>query len=148
MRPPSEVVLNSQLTAELGKPVLKIDVIQVSPGDTFSIAFKSQSGDWRQGIWLAVVGEIEIAGERAAQLTLWTDTAPSQFDVTVLRTEDGLLRLYNLWDSGRGYRRESQSATSGMLKETSGAVTTYRCNDIGVKPTFDKLVFEVRRVGN
>ena len=148
MRPPSEAVLNSRLTDELGKPVLMIDVIQVRPEDRFSIAFKSQSGDWRQGIWLAVVGEIEIGGERAAQWTVWTDTAPSEFDVSVLRTEDGLLRLYNIWDSRRGYGQESQRATSGMLKETSEGVSTYRCSDIGLHPTFEKLVFEVRRIAN
>ncbi len=145
MKLPSKTVLNSQLMAQLGKPVVMLDVVPVAAGETLHITFASQSGDWRQGIWIAVDGELEIAGQGASQMEIWTDTAPPTFDVKVLRTTDGLLRLYNIWDSGRGQRRESQSATSGMLKETTDRTTTYRCNDIGTLPKFDKLVFEIRR---
>ena len=59
--------------------------------------------------------------------------------VEVLQT-DGLLRLYNVWDSGRGHRPfESQSATSGMLASDG----TYRCSDIALDPAFDCLTFAV-----
>jgi hypothetical protein len=122
-----------------------LEVVPVVPNETLRITFTSRSGDWRQGIWMAVDGELEVAGQRASQFEIWTDTAPPASDVQVVRTTDGLLRLYNIWDSGRGHRRESQSATSGMLKETADRTTTYRCNDIGTLPKFDKLVFEVRR---
>lgn len=142
---PSEPVLNLELSAKIGKPVLKLEVLPVHSGETLRITFKGQSGDWRQGLWMGVEGELEIAGVRADQVEVWTDTAPPMFDVKVVRAEDGRLRLYNIWDSGRGRRRESQSATSGMLKEQSDGSTTYRCNDIGRQPKFDKLVFAVSR---
>lgn len=145
MRLPSEPVLNRRLTTQVGKPVIMLEVIPVDSGETLHVTFKSQSGGWRQGLWMAVDGELEVAGQRADQFEIWTDTAPPTFDVSVLRTADGRLRLYNIWDSGRGQRRESQSATSGMLKETTSSRTTYRCNDIGVDPNFDKLVFEIDR---
>jgi hypothetical protein len=91
---------------------------------------------------LAVDGELEVAGTRADQMELWTDTAPGTVSVRVLNSKDGLLRLYNVWDSGRGRRRESQSATSGMLREPVSASTTiYRCNDIGRDLAFNKIVF-------
>ena len=96
MRLPSKTVLNSQLTAQLGKPVVMLDVVPVAAGETLHVTFASQSGDWRQGIWMAVDGELEIAGQRAGQMELWTDTAPRAFDVKVLRTTDGRLRLYKL----------------------------------------------------
>jgi hypothetical protein len=32
-----------------------------------------------------------------------------------------------------------------MLKEQSGPKAIYRCNDIGQRPSFDKLIFEVER---
>lgn len=146
MRLPSEPVLNRELTAETGRPVVKLEVLPVTAGEVFRVTFKGQSGDWRQGIWMGVDGELEVVGLRADQMELWTDTAPRTFEVKVLRAEDGLLRLYNIWDSGRGRRRESQSATSGMLKEPNGGSTTYRCNDIGRQPKFDKLIFEVSKV--
>jgi hypothetical protein len=142
---PSEPVLNRELTNELGTPVVKFEVIPIAPGETLKVGFKGTSGEWRQGIWLGVDGELEIGGTRADQFEIWTDTAPSSFEVKVLNTHDGLLRLYNIWDSGRGRHRESQSATSGMLKEAMNGRVVYRANDIGRQPKFDKLVFEVSR---
>lgn len=137
--------MNHELTSEIGKPVVMLDVIPVVAGETLRVRFKGTSGKWRQGIWLGVDGELDIGGTRADQVEIWTDTAPRSFDVKVLKTRDGLLRLHNIWDSGRGRRRESQSATSGMLKETRKGTLLYRANDIGWQPKFDKLIFEVSR---
>jgi hypothetical protein len=143
---PNEVVLNRELSAQLNQPVIKIEVLDVSPGDELRICFQSHADEWRQGLWLGVDGQLEVAGTRSDQMELWTDTAPKQVDVKVIDTRDGLLRLYNIWDSGRGRRRESQSATSGMLKHEVGDVLEYRCNDIGRNPRFDRLAFEIRRL--
>jgi hypothetical protein len=137
--------MNKELTQELGRSVLKPEVTPVTAGETLTIRFQSASGEWRQGIWLAVNGELALNGARGDQLEIWADTAPREFKVKVLRNEDGLLRLYNIWDSRRGRRRESQSATSGMLKEVGNGTTIYRANDIGHQPNFDKLVFELKR---
>lgn len=142
---PARVVLNSELTEQVGEAVVMFEVLPIKDGDTLVITFVSQSSTWRQGIWLGVEGELDVNGVSADQMTIWTDTAPPAVTVKVLRTSDGLLRLYNVWDSGRGYRRESQSATSGMLKEEKDDAELYRCNDIGRNPTFDKLVFEISR---
>jgi len=140
---PSQPVPNREMTLEVGRPVIKVDVLPVSSGEILGLTFMSQSGAWRQGIWLGVDGELQIAGVTADQIEVWTDTAPRSFEVKVLRAEDGLLRLYNIWDSGRGRKRESQSATSGMLKEQIDGVAIYRCNDIGREPKFDKLIFQL-----
>ena len=64
----------------------------------------------------------------------------------VVETQDGLLRLNNIWDVGDWRKRRSGSATSGMVKEAGDdGATVYRCNDIGLQPRFDKLVFAIRR---
>jgi len=146
MKLPSEPVLNRELSSEVGQPVVKLEVIPITDGETLKVTFKGESGEWRQGIWLGVEGELEVAGTRADQLEIWTDTASASFEVKVIRTDDGLLRLCNIWDAGRGRRRESQSETSGMLKEQKDRTTVYRANDIGRQPKFDKLVFEVSRI--
>jgi hypothetical protein len=144
LRIPSEPILNRQLTSELGRPVVKFEVLPIREGETLRIAFRSSSSTWRQGIWLGVHGELEVAGVRGDQFEVWTDTSPPSLEVRVLGSEDGFLRLYNIWDMGPGHHLESQSATSGMLKEVrrDGAVV-YPCNDIGTDPKFDKLVFEL-----
>jgi hypothetical protein len=145
MRIPTERLLNSQLTTEVGRSVVSLEVVHVSEGNTLEFTIASTSGTWRQGIWLGVHGELVVEGERGDQLVIWTDTAPKSSQVRVTKTEDGLLRFYNVWDSGRGRKMESLSATSGMLVDEGDGVVTYRCNDIGLSPGFDKLVFEVRR---
>jgi hypothetical protein len=143
---PAHPVLNSELTAASGHDVLQIEVVRVATGDELQVAFIDQNSEWRQGVWLAVDGEMEVAGARARQLELWTDAAPATVSLRIVSATDGLLRLYNIWDSGRGRRMESQSATSGMIKESpSPGTTIYRCNDIGRNPAFNKLVFELRR---
>jgi len=121
-----------------------LDVVEVSEGDELTITFEESNSAWRQGVWVATAGALEANGVRAAQFTLWKDTAPGSVRLRVLAT-DGLLRLYNVWDSGRGIQEhESQSATSGMvIEDQSDGGRLYRCNDIGWEPRFDKLVFRV-----
>ena len=85
----------------------------------------------------------------SSQLVIWADTAPPHVDVEV-EASDGLLRFYNIWDSGRGKGSfESQSATSGMLVEQlDDGSLRYACNDIGAGSDFDKLIFSVAIVSD
>lgn len=96
-------------------------------------------------MWLATEGELEVNGVRSSQLVPWQDTAPSMVHVRVVEG-DGKLRLYNVWDSGRGISdHESQSATSGMVVEAAAdGARRCRCNGIGYDPAFDRLVFTLR----
>lgn len=56
------------------------------------------------------------------------------------------MRLYNVWNSGRGRGPwESQSHTSGMISEVVAGGFRYRCSDIGPDPSFDALVFTLKR---
>jgi len=79
---------------------------------------------------LGVKGNLEIAGQTSPQSVVWRDTAPPSVDIVVRSTVDGLLRLYNVWDSGRGRGQESQAATSGMLREPTPLGFRYMCSDI------------------
>ncbi len=141
---PSKKLPNQNLTGPAGEPVIMLDIVEVREGDELTIAFEESNSDWRQGVWLATSGKLEANEVSASQFTLWKDTAPTSVRVRVLAT-DGLLRLYNVWDSGRGIRdHESQSATSGMvIEDLPDGGRRYRCNDIGWEPKFDKLVFTV-----
>lgn len=122
----------------------RIEVLPISTGQVVRVEFIEARGEWRQGVWLATEGSLESNGTASSQLVLWEDTAPPVVDVTV-HEADGLLRLYNIWDSGRGFgHHESQSATSGMVKHVrDDGASVYSCNDIGVDPDFSKLVFAV-----
>lgn len=149
MKVPSRRWLNRALTHENGRDVVQFEVIETAAGETFRLTFESSTSAWRQGVWLATEGELSVSNIIAAQVVLWSDSAPGTVDVLV-RVTDGLLRFYNVWDSGRGLGpHESLSATSGMLVEEDAAgVRRYRCNDIGLNPTFEKLVFTLQRTSS
>lgn len=145
MKLPTAPMLNKELTTKTGQAVIMFEVLPISEGDVLRVKFISQSGLRRQGLWLGVDGELEVADVKADQMVIWMDTAPPEFDIKVLATKDGLLRLYNVWDSRRGFGRRSQGVDSGMLKEEHKGTITYRCNDVECPPTFDRLVFELAR---
>jgi hypothetical protein len=127
-------------------PVWLIEAIECRDGSTFRLVFESAEPRWRQGVWLGVEGDLEIAGQTSSQVVVWRDTAPPFVDIVVRSTTDGLLRLYNVWDSGRGYGRESQAATSGMLREPTSLGFRYRCSDINPSPTFEAVRFRLERL--
>ena len=141
---PSERALNPTLTASISRDVVLLDVLPISSGDQLQVAFEAVNSPWRQGVWLGTDGILQVNGKDSSQVVLWSDTAPGRVEIEISET-DGKLRLYNIWDSGRGIRdHESQSATSGMLVEQLGNRSyRYRCNDIGYDPAFDKLVFTI-----
>jgi len=137
--------LNSSLSAELGQEVVQFESLPLAAGDHLTLSFEETNSDWRQGVWLGTEGELRILNQRDDQFVLWTDSVPPDVEIVCERT-DGELRFYNVWDSGRGHGRESQSATSGMLvEELPDGGLRYRCNDIGLNPRFEELAFVVRR---
>lgn len=136
-------VLSVDIVGPDGAPVLMIETIPVVAGSTLTATFDRITSPWRQGIWVATAGLLQWAGQSSSRFTIWADWGPAV--ITVVET-DGLVRLYNVWDSGRGLAPESQSDTSGMVAEVLDATTTrYRCNDIGDPPDFEKLVVTIRR---
>lgn len=140
---PPKAFLNDELTAQTGDPVLLIDAIPITSGDCLTLRLESQQSPWRQGVYLDTAGMLEIAGEQSPTFVLWRDTAPPAVQIRVLST-DGYLRLYNVWDSGRGLGAESQAATSGMRRSLEADGTyRYGCTDFGLTPDFRKLTFTV-----
>ena len=136
--------LSRTLRGPSGETAVKIEAIEVRSGQTVSLTIESANSPWRQGVWLATQGELSVAGTTSPQFVLWSDTSPSHIEIEV-RTTDGLLRIYNVWDSGRHLGPfESQSATSGMVVETMpDGSSRYSCNDIGTDANFQKLVFRL-----
>ena len=141
-RLPARRYLNSALTEAGDEDVVLFEAVAVAAGEEVTLTFEEVNSTWRQGVWLATDGLLAVAGQRSPQVVLWSDTAPRAVDLLVEST-DGLLRLYNVWDSGRGVRpHESQAATSGMLtRPRADGSVEYRCHDFGPDPSFDKLVF-------
>lgn len=141
---PAEPVLNQTLTERLGRDVVMIESLPIRDGQTILVTFVSVNRDWRQGVWMATTGELAVGDVASSQLVLWADNSPPTVEVEVRET-DGILRYYNIWDSGRDLGPwESQKWTSGMLREETPEGYVYRCNDIDRDAKFDKIAFRVQ----
>jgi hypothetical protein len=120
-----------------------IAALPVAAGKSAHVVLERSDSRWRQGVRLVTDGVLRVAGLEAPQLDLWIDTAPPAVEVECVQT-DGLLRFYNIWQSGRHPGVESRSATSGMVVEDlDDGWRRYSCSDIGANPDFEKLVFRI-----
>ena len=135
-------VLNPYFKKKGKKDVFLIEAQPIKDQERLFVVFESVSSPWKQGVWLMTDKGIVIAGQHCKSVTLWQQTAPTEVEC-LCHTKDGILTLYNIWDSGRGLGLESQSMTSGFLVEDLPNGTRYRCNDIGTDPDFSKLVIQV-----
>lgn len=146
MRLPSNPVINTALQRQTGQPVLKMDALPLAAGTAWVLEFESAKSTWRQGVFVATDGELEVEGTRGDRFVLWADTAPPSVTITCRATRSGRLIIYNVWNSGRGIaEKESQRATSGMLREDLGdGAFRYRCQDVAPEPVFDRLTFRLR----
>jgi hypothetical protein len=141
-KPPGRT-LNDELSEAVGRDVVKIEALPIAVGQSAHLVLEGSDSPWRQGVRLVTDGVLRVAGVEGPQLDIWTDTAPPAVEISCVET-DGLLRFYNVWQSGRRPGVESRSATSGMLVEDLGdGWRRYSCNDIGVEPDFEKLVFRI-----
>lgn len=138
--PPSEQVMSKAFNEKGREDVVKIEVFPIQDGDLLKLTFESVKSPWRQGVWMKTDDHLVVNQERCPSVELWQDTAPNEVLIEC-HTKNGCLHLYNIWDKGDG--RESQSWTAGMLVEELPNGRRYRCNDIGLKTEFDKLVFRV-----
>jgi hypothetical protein len=136
--------LSSALSDPQGREVVKIEALPLHAGHVVRLVFEQVRSPWRQGVWIATEGVLQIGDSAASQFVLWTDTAPPEVRIGCEKT-DGLLRFYNVWDSGRKLGPfESQSDTSGMVVDVlEDGSRRYSCADIGLEPNFEKLVFRI-----
>ena len=126
--------------------VVQWEVLNIKNEQEFHLKFVSTNSKYRQGIRLAIDagdGYIEINNIRSKELYLWEDTAQKCVLVKCI-SEEGVLSIYNVFDLGkeRGGRR-SQMDSCGMLVERKENTIVYKCNDVGFKSDFDKLIFEI-----
>ncbi len=123
--------------------VVMWDVLTVHDGEMIKVIFESVNSPWKQGVWLRTDQGLVVNDQLCPSVHLWVDTAAHEV-LCACKSKDGLLSVYNIWDSGKGPR--SQAHSSGMLLENLSMGRRYHCNDIGFDTQFDKLVFRVERV--
>jgi hypothetical protein len=124
----------------------------VSKGDSFKVRFLHAVDRPLQGVGLKCNGcEVHVGDTVARNIALWTDTAPKEVVVDVIRAKPGAeVALFNQW------RDEKYGATMYHLNNAAMEIVPrgdgpviIRCSDGWGEPNFDDLVFEfVFRAGN
>lgn len=141
---PASRTFNQALADAAGEEVVKFEVLDVTPGAHVTVTFVSAGSPWRQGVWIGTEGAFLVDGRNASQLELWMGAEGETVEFDVEET-DGVLRLYNIWDSGRGIKPYERLAfTTGMVRRDAGDhAIEYRCHNLGHEPVFDDLVFTI-----
>jgi hypothetical protein len=126
-----------------GEELVMIDRFPVPKRPTrMECRFVSTSSRWRQGMNLSTKGKIHIANQTISQpIALWEDTAPRS-EVIVCDSKNGILEVYNLWDTGDGVTEAWHNGAAMIVEEIPGG-RRYRCNDGYPDEDFDDIVFEL-----
>lgn len=144
--PVTKRIYNKAFVEHGRSDVVLWDVLPIASEQVIKVVFESVASPWRQGVWLKTDKGLLVDDEFApSSVTVWADTASPEV-ICHCMSHDGILSLYNIWDSGIGRSLESQAYSSGMLVEELSGGRRYRCNDIGFDATFDKLVFTVLKL--
>lgn len=139
--------LSKFLTEREGREIVHLETLPITAGQVVRLRFVSAASPYRAGVWLGTEGVMRLhdfPDEPDDQFAIWMDTAPPVVELTVDET-DGLLRVYNIFDSGKGIQPyERLTMTSGMLRvDKPDGVIEFRCIDRGRDASFDRLVFEL-----
>ena len=123
--------------------VVHWDVLNIKCKQDFYLDFINTNSQYKQGVRLAVdVGEgyVEVGGYKAKGVYIWEDSFDDRIKIKCYSPE-GLLSIYNVFE--RNEKRMTLTDSCGMLVETTGNKTLYKCNDYGFEPNFDKLIFQI-----
>ncbi|MGM9635858.1 MAG: hypothetical protein ACI3YE_06865 [Candidatus Avispirillum sp.] len=124
--------------------VIHWDVLKIKPEQELYLDFISVNSQYKQGVRLAIdagEGYIEAGEYKGKGIFIWEDTFEGRIKIKC-HSPEGLLSVYNAFIRNDG-RRVTLAAPSGMLIETNGNKTIYRCNDVGFETNFDKLIFQI-----
>ena len=136
-------IVNDELSAHLRREVVKLEALPIEPGQSVRVVVEGTNSLWRQGVRVATEGMMRSIAVAAPQLDIWPDTAPPVAEI-VCDSTDGLVRIYNIWHSGRHPGIESLMDFSGMVLEVrEDGWRQYSCTDTGWPPDFTKIVFRV-----
>jgi len=127
-----------------GKTVMLGDRLNVGVG-TSHLMFRivSTSSEWRQGFTLDCNGVLDFGdGEEVSSgVHIWSDTAPSEA-MFRCRPKDGILRVWNIWDTGNGCAESGHHGAAMWAEQIPGG-WRYHCNDGHPDDDFNDIVFEI-----
>lgn len=145
-----EKVYNDEFIKLGYENAIRWEVLDIKKSQELNFRFISSNSKYKQGVRIAIdygEGEITINGIKGKEFFLWNDTCPECVRIKCESLE-GKLSIYNAYDigpslNGRPGGKRTLGDSQAMIADYSGNKIIYRCNDVGFKTDFDKLVFEL-----
>lgn len=117
------------------RPMLRL---AVSEGTRVRVQRIAARSDRRQALKLAVVtGQLLVNEVIADIVSLWSDTSPSEVELTVLGAQARRLEVWNAWDLGG--LESAWLGNAGLIVETSERYLALHCSDGIGPPNFTDL---------
>lgn len=117
------------------RPILRL---AVSEGTKVRVVRIAARPDRRQALKLATVnGLLEVNGATSEVISLWSDTSPSEVELTVLGAKVRRLEVWNAWDLGG--LETAWLGNAGMIIEQTKRYLTLHCSDGLGPPSFTDL---------
>jgi hypothetical protein len=127
-----------------GKVMVLEDNFPVAGRSHLRLVFEKFGSEWLQGVVLKTKGAFTVDGSIInTSIVLWQNTAPRVVDFSVT-TKSNVIRIWNVWDRGRGISSHLQGAA--MIVEQLGNGRRYCCNDGHPDENFDDIVFRLERL--
>ncbi len=143
----------SQLLAEArGAPIRFGDVevraiyeIDIRANSMMQVSFVHSTSAAPQALRVKAEGAtLTVNAVTVKEAIYWTDTAPKDFDVSVVLTRTiGKLKMWNEWRSPGGLQN-AWIGNAGMVVVDSGSELLLKCADGIGEPTFDDLIVQIR----
>ena len=133
-----------------GRQLRTTQWLAVEKGDVVRVRFERWVASPVQGVAVFFReqprGELEVAGVRAKRMLLWTDTAPRDVEVHVVKAKrGGEIGIRNVWrDLKYGSTMSGMSCAAIDSRQEPDGSLLLACSDgWGSEPNFDDLVVRV-----
>ena len=121
-----------------GRDVRPLLRLAVSEGTRVRIERIAARPDRRQAVKLAAVNGLLEANEAVSEvISLWSDTSPTEVELTVLGAQVRRLEVWNAWDLGG--LETAWLGNAGMIVETDERHLALHCSDGLGPPSFTDL---------
>lgn len=121
-----------------GRDVRPLLRLAVSEGTRVRIERIAARPDRRQALKLAAVNGLLEANEAVSEvISLWSDTSPTEVELTVLGAQVRRLEVWNAWDLGG--LESAWLGNAGMIVETDERHLALHCSDGLGPPSFTDL---------
>lgn len=122
------VAADSDTIRHLGRVVKALVRVPVVDGATVRVLRRQVGSSRPQGLKLALnTGDLEVNGQRAPSVVLWSTTSPDEVALTVRGEGATTLEIWNCWSMGGV--DTSWIGNAGMVTKTTATGMILRCSD-------------------